>query len=261
MQKLLIKFGISVSTLSALLLAAPALAAPNFISNLSLSNPQALVGEKFTITVNLQNISKIKKAEIKIDDKVLVNCKKGKYKCVATLGKFSEADVGEHTFAIVVTPKVGTVFVSNGKYEVVSDNDKDQVLQIDEEIVNGTNDWLVDWKKKNKFIPAKNDSYPELDGITASTFEPKVGKKYSLTAWAKNKAEILGMGVYVDEEIPDTGIGSNCIMCLKSKYPANSGRLIGPFTKNDIGEHNYGVLIVGKNGKRRVVQGTFEVKP
>jgi hypothetical protein len=261
MKKLAIKLGASLLALSSLMMAAPVLAAPNFISNLTLSNPQALIGEKLTITVNLKNLNQIKKAEIKIDDKVFTNCKKNKSKCVATLENFTASDVGEHTFAVVVTPKYGAIFTSAGKYEVVADNEKDQVLQFDEEIANGTNDWLVDWKKKNKFVPAKDDSYPVLDGITVSTFEPKVGKKYALTAWAKNKAEILGMGVYIDEEIPSAGIGSNCIMCEKSKYPANSGRLVGPFTKKDIGEHNYGVLIVGKNGKRRVVQGTFEVKP
>lgn len=263
MNKLFNKLAIITGLVMTFSLTAPVLAAApvNFVSNISLSNPNALLGEKLTITVQLQKIAQIKKTEIKIDNQVVVTCKAGKSKCSTTLGKFVDADVGDHTFSIVVTPKKGKLFTSSGTYTVIAEADKDEVLQFDEEIANGTNDWLVDWKAKNKFIPAKNDLAPELDRVSASTFEPRVGKKWSLTAWAKNKSELLGMGVYIDEEIPGAGIGSVCIMCDKTNYPANNGRWVGPFTKNDIGEHSYAILLVGKNGQRRVIQGTFEVKP
>lgn len=265
MNKLFNKLAIITSLVMTFSLTAPVLAAPvpiNFVSNISLSNPNALLGEKLTLTVQLQKIAQIKKTEIKIDDQVVVTCKAGKSKCTATLEKFVDADVGDHTFSIVITPKKGAIFKSSGTYTVVADADKDEVLQFDEEVANGTLPWLADWKAKNKFIPAKNDLAPELDRVSAPTFEPRVGKKWPLTAWAKNKSELLGMGVYIDEEeIPSSGIGSACIMCDKTNYPANSGYLVGPFTKDDIGEHSYAILLVGKNGQRRVAQGTFEVKP
>ncbi len=262
MNKLFAKFTLAFGALASFVVVAPALAAPtNFLSNIALSNPNALLGENLVITAQLQKASQIKKTEIKIDDKVVTTCKAGKPKCVATLEKFVDADVGDHTFTVVVTPKKGTVFTSGGNFTVISDENKDEVFQTDEAIANGTDDWLVYWKANNKFTPAKNDLPPELDVLSAPTFEPHVGKKWPLTAWAKNKSELLGMGVYVDEEVPDSGIGSSCVVCDKNNYPANNGNLVGPFTKNDIGDHTYAVLLVGKNGKRRVIQGTFEVKP
>lgn len=261
MYKFIIRLGITTSA-GALLFASAALAAPvNFVSNISISNPEALVGENLKLTTRLQKLSQIKKVEIKNDGKTFATCKTNKIVCTVTMAKFSDTDVGDHIITIVVTPKKGAAFSSIVNYSVVGDTDKETVLQTDSDIVNGTDQYFIDFKAKNKFIPAKNDLYPALDSLSASTFEPRVGKKWHLTAWAKNKSELAGMGVYIDEEIPDSGIGSNCVMCEKNNYPANSGRLLGPFTKNDIGEHNYGILLVGKNGKRRVIQGTFEVKP
>lgn len=262
MPKFFMKLILIIGVVALFVIAAPASAAStNFISRITLSNPDALVGENLTITADLQKISQIKKTEIKIDDEVFTVCKAGKSKCAVSLGKFIEMDVGKHTFLIEVTLKKGAVFTSGGTYNVIADADKDEVLQFDEDIANGVDPWLTDWKAKNKFIPAKNNLSPALARLTAPTFEPRVGQKLALTAYAKNKSELLGMGVYIDEDAPFSGIGSNCVICSKTDYPANAGRWIGPFTEDDIGEHSYTVLMVGKNGQRRVARGTFEVRP
>lgn len=262
MRKFFMKLVWVIGAVALLAMAAPASAASvNFISKITLSNPDALVGEKLIITANLRKIFQIKKTEIKIDDEIFVTCKAGKSSCAATLGKFTDNDVGGHTFSIVVTSKKGDICTSSGTYRVTADADKEEILQFDEDIANGLDPWVADYRVKNKFAPAKNNFSPALTRLVASTFEPRVGQKWALTAYAKNKSELLGMGVYIDEDAPFSGIGSNCVICSKTDYPANAGRWVGPFTEDDIGEHSYAILMVGKNGQRRIARGTFEVKP
>lgn len=265
MQKILSRIiSIAVAVLmcasAAPVLAAPAPAAQNFITNFTLSNPTPIESEKTSLTVQLQKWAQIKKVQITVDGKVIVSCKPGKSTCVATMGPFVSSDAGSHDFVVVITPKKGIVATSSVGFTVVASSDKDSVIQIDSTIVNGTDPWIIGWKAKNKYVPAKNNNVPELERVSARTFELQVGKKLPLTAWAKNKSELLSLGVYIDnEEVPTSGFGGNCVMCDKGTYPANSGRLVGPFSTSEVGMHTYTILLIGKNGQRREYSGTFNV--
>lgn len=139
--------------------------------------------------------------------------------CQATFGPFS--DEAEHEFAYHLTDAKGNTTKQSGVFTV--DADAQTIVSL---------------------------------MFTANALQVPVGKSMSLLAQLKGKKYIYDMGIETGDVDLDTSDNAYRISARKTN---SNGNLVGPFTKEEIGERRYTLLIIDPAGKEYRTAGSFWV--
>lgn len=210
--------------------AAPAPKPAPVLQKIVTSNPYARANkDKFSLHVEIKSPFAAKKTDILIDGKLVKTCKTGSYVCEVTVGPYADTMVGEHVYVFTATNKNGATASQWGRFWVSDpDNVGDQMA-------------IIPAKTNLKLFAHNKNGAGVLELITTKK-QYSVGEKGTRLLLMRGHANVKSISYIetLDGIEVDTGEISG------GTY--SWGKVLGPFTTADVGEHVVSYTVIGKSG-------------